>query len=385
MTKETSINVVVQKISHRKSDIILLTFKYNDKLIQLLKELKVFKWSKSNRGWYCGYSDTNLNLIKKQVGKVAQLSINTNSLEPKMLKYRKRRNLTEANKEFIRNYVNYLKGKRYSESTVKTYFTFIADFIDYIQPKKIENLTYRDVEKFIEDEFAPRNYSISSQRQFISAVKLLVKFYPECNIEEIKLERPKKSRKLPTVLSQNEVIKILQNTTNLKHRAILGLIYSSGLRIGELINLKLEHINFERKQLQIKNAKGRKDRYVIIADSIIPLVMNYLNSYKPKIYFVEGNERQPYTAGSVRAFLKKSCKLSGIQKPVTPHTLRHSYATHLMENGTDIRIIQELLGHSKPETTMIYTHVSKKSLLTVKSPLDLAVKNYINDKKMIDN
>jgi site-specific recombinase XerD len=368
--------VTLKKVTHRKQVSLLLIFPYNDQIITLLREMHIFKWSKTLKGWYCNYSNKNVALIKKDLAPFVKLSVDKESFDDKPVKYLKNRNLSPQNKTMIRGYVSYLKGKRYSESTIQTYFSFLADFINYIQPKEISKLTKRDVELFLENYFVPRKYSISSQRQFISAIKLFVKFRPDCLIDNLELERPKKSKILPTILSQQEIIELLQSTLNLKHRAILGLLYSSGLRIGELINLELKDFDIDRKQLHIKIAKGRKDRYVPIADSYIPLLINYQNSYKPKRFFVEGKPFTQYTANSVRAFLKRSCKLAAIKKSVTPHTLRHSYATHLLENGIDLRIIQELLGHSRPETTMIYTHVSKKSLLTVRSPLDIAVKNY---------
>ena len=137
----------------------------------------------------------------------------------------------------------------------------------------------------------------------------------------------------------------------------------------------------------MKNGKGRKDRYVILANSFLPLLNNYLFSYNPAVYFVEGTKAgEHYTAGSIRNFLRKSCKKAGIRKVVTPHTLRHSYATHLLENGVDIRYIQVLLGHSRPETTMVYTHVAKKDMLAIESPLDTMVKTFMEtdngDKKL---
>mgnify|MGYP002628338216 CR=1 FL=1 len=198
----------------------------------------------------------------------------------------------------------------------------------------------------------------------------------------MELKRPKKSRILPSVLSQEEVVTLLQVTRNLKHRAILALLYSAGLRIGELIALELKNIHIDRRQLLIKSGKGRKDRYVVLADSFLPLLQNYVITYAPKRYFVEGPEGACYSASSVRKFLHHSARLARIERVITPHTLRHSYATHMLENGIGLRYIQELLGHSKPETTMIYTHVAKKDLLDIKSPLDTILLSLANrDKK----
>ena len=184
---------------------------------------------------------------------------------------------------------------------------------------------------------------------------------------------PKKDKKLPVVLSVEEVLKLIQVTKNLKHRTIIAMLYSSGLRIGELLSLELRDFDLKRNQLHIKNGKGKKDRYVTLATSLHPILKNYYATYKPKNFFIENPKGNNYSATSIRSFLKKSCQAAGISKRVTPHSLRHSYATHLLEQGTDIRYIQELLGHSRPETTMVYTHVSKKDLRGIKSPLDIAL------------
>lgn len=275
----------------------------------------------------------------------------------------------------LNNFYKYLKGKRYSKSTVDNYTYLVADFIEFHSGKQFSELTNRDVELFLEQVIVKQNFSISTQRQFISALKIFIVFHPESEINNLELTRPKKSKKLPEVLSIEEIIRLIQVTRNLKHRAIIALLYSSGLRIGELINLKLTDLHINRKQLHIKDAKGRKDRYTVLADSFMPLLQNYLISYEPKVFFVEGQSGKSYSASSVRKFLKRSCKLAKIHRPITPHTLRHSYATHLLEQGVGLRHIQELLGHSRPETTMIYTHVARKDLLKVKSPLDQAIED----------
>ena len=294
-----------------------------------------------------------------------------------------KRDLTDEQKKLLNQFYLFLKGKRYSQSTIQTYTFFIADFINFHTKTPLAELTNRAVELFIETVFMERNYSVSSQRQFISALKIFTVFCPQTKIHNLALERPKKSRILPSVLSQEEVLRIIQYTQNIKHRAILTLLYSCGLRIGELINLKLIDFHIDRKQLIVKKGKGRKDRYVSLADSFLPLLSNYYHSYKPTIYFVEGQNGGKYSAESIRSFLRKSCKKAGIRKPVTPHTLRHSYATHLLENGVDLRYIQTLLGHSKPETTMIYTHVQRKDLMEIQNPLDVALQklNKINNDK----
>jgi site-specific recombinase XerD len=378
--------VLLKKVVHKNRIILLLLFPYNDPVIDQLRSLKTYTWSKSLRGWISSFSDEKVAEIQKVLHEKARVVLDA-SLQLNLLRkgLKKSRKLTEDNTNLIRQYILYLRGKRYSESTVKTYVTFVADFIDYIQPKPIAALTNRDVELFIEAVFVPKKYSISTHRQFISAVKLFATLYPTCQINNLALTRPKKSKILPTVLSKEEVITLIRCTKNLKHRAILALIYSSGLRIGELIALELKHISIDRKQLLIQNGKGRKDRYVILATYFLPLLQNYFSTYKPTRYFVEGASGARYSASSVRKFLQKSCKAAGIVKRVTPHTLRHSFATHLLENGVGLRYIQELLGHAKPETTMIYTHVATKDLLAIQSPLDTILLSLTKDDKPEQN
>ena len=355
---------------HRNNSVFFLHFYFNDLIIEKLKSISA-SWSQTKKCWCLKNSEENLALILELFKDVTKVDV---SKIPKKTGFK--RDLTTAEKKILNNFYLFLKGKRYSQSTIQTYTFFIADFINFHTKTPLEELTNRDVELFIETVFIERNYSVSSQRQFISALKIFTVFCPQTKINNLSLERPKKSRLLPNVLSQEEVLRIIQYTQNIKHRAILTLLYSCGLRIGELINLKLADFHVERKQLIVKKGKGRKDRYVSLADSFLPLLSNYYHSYKPTIYFVEGQNGGKYSAESIRSFLRKSCKKAGIRKLVTPHTLRHSYATHLLENGVDLRYIQTLLGHSKPETTMIYTHVQRKDLMEIQNPLDVALQKF---------
>ena len=175
---------------------------------------------------------------------------------------------------------------------------------------------------------------------------------------------------LPSILSQEEVVLLLRVTKNLKHRAIIALLYSAGLRISELTQLHLKNIDVQRHQLKVERGKGKKDRFVVLAKSFLPLLQNYLTTYQPKKLFVESPSGTKYSESSIRKFLHKSTKLAGIKKNVTPHTLRHSYAAHLLEAGTDLRYIQALLGHQSSKTTEIYTHVAIKKFQNIKDLLN---------------
>ncbi len=369
--------VVLKALHHREQDCFAIEFVYHEKLKALIKSLPYVLWSSRNKTFYVPKKKLSLHqlytLLQEKGVYVDYSGVITN--KPKRVtKKQKRapRNISEANKQIIRAFVSYLRGLRLSESTVKTYFTFVADFVEFIGEKPLDALTNLEVRLFVENQVQYRRYAISTHRQLISAIKHFGTFLPDSQLIIDDLMRPSKSRYLPTVLSKEEVIDLLRATKNLKHRAILAILYSAGLRISEVINLKLRDIDVDRRQLFIKNAKGRKDRVVIMAESFVPLYQNYYMTYQPNNYFIENPSGGVYSAGSIRKFLKKSCQQAGIKKQVTPHTLRHSYATHLIENGVGLRHVQDLLGHSKPETTMIYTHIAKKDLLKIQSPLDTA-------------
>jgi len=373
--------ITLQNLKHRKEHHIALRFAYNDGLIQIVKYQLRAIWSASHQTWYLQHTTNNLKRIMSTFKNIARIDASKLITNPNQQK----RQLSDSNRALLNGFYKYLRGQRYSTSTIKTYCNFMADVVSHYNSTDITTLDNTSIQRYVEDVFVKRHYAISTHRQFISAVKQFANYFPECNIEGLELQRPKKSKKLPTVLSQEEVIDLIRCTQNLKHRAIITLLYSSGLRVSELIALQLTDINIDRRQVIVRNAKGRKDRYVNLAKSFLPMLANYLTSYAPKVYFVEGSKGGTYSAESIRAFLKRNAKRAQIHKVVTPHTLRHSYATHLLENGVDIRHIQLLLGHARPETTMIYTHVSRKDLMQISNPLDAAVERLKHRKKATQN
>ena len=363
---------------HHKQKCISLSFAYSFKVKQYIKNGHGVKWSKtfgcfyvldkgSNRALLVGYLKAGgFNVGVTKINNKQSIGKETSILKGEISK-EKQLVYTE--------FISFLKGKRYSESTLKVYGHFVYCFLKHTDNKPLELLDENDVRLFIETSVGILNYAVSTHRQMVSALKHFAYFYPACAINTEAIFMPRKDRKLPEILSIQEVLSLIEVTKNIKHKTIIAMLYGSGLRIGELLHLQLKDFDFDRDQLHIRNAKGRKDRYASIAKSLYPLLKSYYTSYKPTVYFIENPNGGLYSAGSVRSFLKKSCRAAGINKKVTPHTLRHSYATHLLEQGTDIRYIQELLGHSKPETTMIYTHVTQKSLRDIKSPLDTSLNN----------
>ena len=279
--------------------------------------------------------------------------------------------LSERQKVIAKRYYHYLQGKRYSLQSIKVYGSMITEFLLYFKSDELLEISNRTIEEFNETVIIGKNYSVSYQRQFVSAIKHLCNMCSLDHIDQAQLRRPLKRKKLPVVLSTEEIIELLRATRNLKHRTALAMIYSAGLRVSELINLKVEDVDLLRKQLHIKQAKGWKDRYAVLSERFLLLFNNYMLTYRPDVYVFEGADGGKYSSRSLGNVIKKSAQRAGIKKTISLHTLRHSYATHLLENGIDIRHIQALLGHSRPETTMIYTHVTRKDLARIKSPLDL--------------
>ncbi|AVR46058.1 integrase [Christiangramia fulva] len=363
---------------HKNREQIGIDFKFDLQIKETLKQLEAVRWTKTHGCFYVPANRKILHELSEHLRK-NHIIMNQSLLDFSKIPEEK---TVEVNNEKIVGYHRYLKGLRHSESTICTYMSFTEKFLRFHNFK--EEYSETDVARFVEAEIAEKNYSISTHRQCISALKHYFDLSENAAFDTTQLKRPKKSSYLPSVLSKEEILDILRVTRNLKHRSVLALIYSSGLRIGELIKLELKDIDVDRRQIQIKQSKGRKDRYVMLAESFLPLFFNYVQTYEPKRFFVEGYQGSQYSSSSIRSFLKESSARAKIRKRVTPHTLRHSFATHMLENGTDLRYIQALLGHAKPETTMIYTHVTRHDLTKIESPLDRSLKDLL-DKGATDN
>jgi integrase/recombinase XerD len=260
--------------------------------------------------------------------------------------------------------------KNYSPNTIRTYRSMLQEFLVYYQKLDPIRITEEQIRDYLLYLIEERKVSISYQNQSINAIKFYYEKVLGRPVRTYFVQRPKKEKILPNVLSEQEVLLILNNTDNIKHKAILSLIYSAGLRRGELINMKINDIDSKRMYVIIRQGKGRKDRYSILSEKVLDLLRRYVKQYKPAEWLFEGQYGGQYGASSIQHILKDAVAVSKIRKRVTVHTLRHSFATHLLERGTDIRYIQELLGHQSSKTTEIYTHMTQRGLGKIKSPLD---------------
>jgi integrase/recombinase XerD len=266
-------------------------------------------------------------------------------------------------------YIELLERKRYSYNTAKTYTSLFKDFISYFEEKALMEINELDIKKYVQT-IVQEGKSESYQNQVINAIKFYYEQVLDMPQRFYEIERPIKAKPLPVVLSEQEIQRLLLNVTNLKHKAILCLLYSAGLRRQEIIDLEIKDILSDRMQIHVRGAKRNKDRYTILSVKALKLLREYYIEHRPQRWLFEGPKKSRYSASSLKNILNAAARKAKINKKVTPHTLRHSFATHLLENNVDLRYIQSLLGHESPKTTEIYTHISTKHIRTIQSPLD---------------
>lgn len=315
------------------------------------KKLRGAKWSWSKKVWHL--PDTKA--YRKQFG----ISLYEDGW------------LTDETIQKINYFEKWLCSKRYSESTIKSYIEVTNIFLSFFKDKSIASINNDDILIFNTEYILKRKLSNAYQNQFVKGIKLFFSTVENREMIICIIQRPRREHRLPNVLSKAEVKAIIESPINIKHRTMLSLIYACGLRRSELLNLKFEDILSNRELIHISQSKGKKDRIVPISENIIEMLRTYYKAYRPKIWLFEGlKEGSQYSPRSLSNVLKQAVSKAKIKKPVTLHWLRHSYATHLLENGTDLRYIQELLGHKSSRTTEIYTHVSNRDIQKIKSPYE---------------
>lgn len=280
-------------------------------------------------------------------------------------------------KTYISELIDCIVAKQYSKHTLKSYTHAFIGFLRYFDYKSPTAIVRKDVISFLA-HVNEHCTSSSSANNYVNALKFYFKYVLEWKDTKWDIPRPKKEKKLPSVLTESQVMALFSNVSNYKHKLILMLIYGSGLRIGEAVNLSWSDINFEQHKIHIKSAKGKKDRIVMLPYSLVSALQYYREMYRTVNFVFEGQIKgQPYSAQSVRSVMHRAKRAAGIEQRATVHTLRHSFATHMLNAGTDIRFIQKMLGHQNIKTTTVYTHISKPKYDNLKSPLD----HLLNQKK----
>jgi integrase/recombinase XerD len=272
-----------------------------------------------------------------------------------------------------------MRLRNYSHKTIKAYMSSLRSFVKYFQPRHPRHLTDHDIRRYLLYLLEERKHASGTVNQVFNALRFLyVELYHRPFVIG-SLPRPERDKKLPDVLNEEEVRRLFSSVKNLKHRTMLMLAYASGLRVSELVRLKIEGIDGDRGLIHIRDAKGKRDRYTVLPESLRRQLLGYWREYKlgRSGWLFPGQSLGHHLAErSIQAVAKRALKTAGIEKPVSMHSLRHSFATHLLEHGTDLRYIQELLGHQSVRTTEAYTHVSNRVLGKIRSPLDFLVQNY---------
>jgi len=338
-------------ITIEKGDgIIEIKFPYNKDYIEKVKTIKSHKWHTEEK---------YLSIPHSELGNLLS------AFDDEKLDIDSSVRLVELEKELV--------SRKYSLKTIKVYFHYNEDLLGFSR-KKPSEITNEDVKNYLFELADKRFASTSSLNIAINALKF---YYGEVLkrgfVFEIK--RPKKDKRLPVILNQEEISKLFSAVSNIKHRSILLFVYSSGLRVSEVVNLRAEDIDVQRGLIHIKGAKGRKDRYTLLSEVALWTLSLYRKSYRPAKWLFQGQQDGMHvTTRTVQRIFEDACKKAEIKKEVSVHSLRHSFATHLLESGIDLRYIQELLGHKSSKTTEIYTHVSARDLGKIKSPLDLIMK-----------
>ncbi|NRD19007.1 tyrosine-type recombinase/integrase [Winogradskyella eckloniae] len=369
-------SITLKHLFINKTKCIGLQFN-TDKIIQALVEgLPHVAWSDDYGLFYLPNNRSNLDLIFKTFYRIAWVNgnyffaekvVNENNPTLKLDHYRNRK-LAKGYRACPESYLLKLELKRYSSNTVSNYVSRFEAFANYYKDKDLIDINEIDIRAYIQCLVKS-----GKSNSYINLTINSIKFYYETVLgmpnRFYSVERPRKTKQLPNVLSKEEILAIIAHTNNIKHKCIVGLLYSSGLRRSELIHLKVNDIDSKRMVVIIKSAKGNKDRITVLSPVILKDLQAYYKLYRPETYLFEGQYGKQYSASSILSIVKTSAEKAGLHKKVTPHMLRHSFATHLLENGTDLRHIQLLLGHSSTKTTEIYTHVANRSFMEIKDLL----------------
>lgn len=342
--------------AHEGRNVIWISFEKNDALIQALKEsFPSAKWSRTNKAWYL----PDLPSIRK-----------TLSLKEKEWGTQLKEQIAPVNQKALTDFINFLLLKAYSKNTVRTYTTEFGHLLRLLGEVPVDSLSEARLKDYFLYCLQKEQIKENHLKSRINAIKFYFEQVRHREKMFIDIPRPKTPPLLPKMLSKSEVKRIFEVIENPKHRLMLQLCYGMGLRVSEIVNLKVEHINSKSMLVLIANAKGKKDRYIPLPESILTLLRSYYHAYRPKEYLFEGQFGGMYSIRSVQQVFMDAKRRAKINKSIGIHGLRHSYATHLIESGADIRLLQELLGHNSIKTTQIYTHITDISKTRIKSPLD---------------
>jgi len=366
--------ITISEIKQKGHYYIVLDFLFDKKLHNILMNLGCSYDSKNQNYRIINTASNYYKIINELSG---EYSLDTNKLRKSYLERTINktplRTIMELNKEaniLFRKFERYMVSKRYSEQTIKSYLVAIKQFLGYFSDRDPLEIGNEEVNDYVFNYIIPKGYSISVQRQLVSAIKLFYGYVSSRKMNIDKLETPRKEFSLPKLLSTEEIRKMIEVSVNLKHKTILMVLYGTGIRMAELLHLQISDINSKQGVIHIRKGKGNKDRNVQLNEILLKQLRAYFIAYRPKVYLFEGQGGNKYSSSSVNNTLQQAARRAGINKRVSAHMIRHSYATHMLDKGISIRHIQVLLGHKSSTTTEIYTHVSTQGIKDIGNPLD---------------
>lgn len=386
------IKVVLKPLYHRGQESIAIYFESFASINNIVRKLPQVKWSQTNRCWYIPLSPESYNrlhtalngkteldntslkqYLEKRKKVVASLPAPLKNGTIKPAKGSPAWKLSKENMLALEKFVELLKLKAYSISTITTYRNEFLQLLQLLKTRPVTELTPDDLKRYMVYAMEKQGINENTAHSRLNALK----FYFEQVLHREKffweIPRPKKPLLLPKVLGEDELEKLFRALENIKHKAMLFAAYSAGLRVSEIAALKLKDIDSGRMQILVEQAKGKKDRYVTLSPVLLDILRAYIKKYKPRprVYLFESEQTgSAYPSRTIQRIFQLAKAKSGISKSVGIHSLRHSFATHLLEKGTDIRYIKDILGHFDIKTTERYLHVSKKALVNIISPLD---------------
>lgn len=334
-----------------------------------IKELNSSFWHPNQKLWSVINTKENNVLLREIIGD--DLIIKS-EVPPKPIR---KRQLTATAVDAVNELEKCLTLKGMSQSTIRTYKNMLVVFLSRFLGVDLKQITKEQIEGFIYQLIKENNISESYQNQLINAIKAYYEYVLGMPKEYYDINRPKKNVSIPNVLNEEEVLRIIQSPQNIKHKAILCTIYSAGLRISELTNLRIADIHSKEGFIFIKGGKGKKDRKTILSNKLLPLLREYYKKYKPAYWLFEGQTGGKYSVTSIRMIFRRAVKDTNSNPWATVHTLRHSFATHCIQNNINMRHVQSMLGHNSPKTTEIYTKTIEINNKKIKSPLDSLLEN----------
>ncbi|MEO0897173.1 MAG: tyrosine-type recombinase/integrase [Bacteroidota bacterium] len=362
--------IFIQKIEWKNQIRILVTTKGYDPMLPEKMKSIAGAFFRPQKGWILPYSKSSYAKLVHLFGRnqIVLPKTNPSSLTPTEL-LPSSPSLPESHETALLQLSQQIILKRYSYRTLKVYKSQFREFLSYFSKQQIDALPKSAIKAYLMLKIKEKNWSESTQNQAVNAIKF---YYEQVLGQERQFYdlRPKKPEKLPQVLSEDEIKRLIRSISNLKHRCIISLIYSTGLRLGETTRIRIDDIMWDRRQIFIKGGKGKKDRFVLLSEKIAGLIQTYRKEYQPQYWLFEGQTGGQYSSRSIQNIMRAGVRKSGINPYATIHTLRHSFATHLLERGTDLRYIQHILGHSSIKTTEIYMHITQQAVSKLKSPLD---------------